>query len=70
MNELQNIKVIDNYYFDVFANKRYSEEFLNRLCDKFLNQRKKILDFFTCQIILNYLLIANYLIKPTLWSLN
>ncbi len=46
MNELPHIKVIDNDYFDVFANKPYSEEFLNRLCDKFLSQRKKILDFF------------------------
>lgn len=46
MNELPNIKVIDNDYFDVFANKPYIEEFLNRLSDKFLSQRKKILEFF------------------------
>lgn len=46
MNELSYIKVIDNDYFDVFVNKPYSEEFLNRLCDKFFSQRKKILDFF------------------------
>lgn len=46
MDKIPNIKVIDNEYFDVFANKQYSDEFLNRLCDKFLNQRKKILEFF------------------------
>lgn len=46
MNELPHIKVIDNDYFDLFVNKPYSEKFLNRLCDKFLSQRKKTLDFF------------------------
>lgn len=46
MSELPNIKVIDNDYFYLFTNKQYSTEFLNRLCDKFLIQREKILDFF------------------------
>lgn len=49
MNELPSIKVIDNGYFEVFANIRYSEEFLNRLCEKFLSQREKILNFFDLQ---------------------
>lgn len=46
MSELPNIKVIDNDYFCLFVNKLYSDEFLNRIYDKFLNQRKKILKFF------------------------
>lgn len=46
MNELPHIKVIDNNYFVVFANKQYSKEFLCRLCDKFLKQRMVILNFF------------------------
>lgn len=41
MSELPNIKVIDNDYFCLFVNKLYSDEFLNRIYDKFLNQRKK-----------------------------
>lgn len=46
MSELPNIKIIDNDYFVVFANKQYSDDFLSRLCEKFLSQREKILDFF------------------------
>ena len=46
VNELPNIKVVDNDYSDIFANKYYSEDFLNRLCNKLDAQRKKILEFF------------------------
>ena len=65
MDKIPNIKVIDNEYFDVFANKQYSDEFLNRLCDKFLNQRKKILEFFNLSWI-GSIYLLQYLLKSSI----
>lgn len=46
MAELPNIKIVSNDLFEIFSDKQYTQDFIDRLVNIFKTQREKILKFF------------------------